>query len=151
MTIDPATDPATTRETNKQTLRRAVAGIAALDTDAVRAELHDTTDFALPFEAAVPDSGRDGFLQLLSMMFVMFKKFDITITDIYDMLDPNMLIARYRGDAEGRDQPVAYQNEYIGIFRFVDGKIALWREYATPEVAHAAVAKFADDAPAVSA
>ena len=144
-------DSASTREANKQTLRRAVAGITALDIKAVRAELHDATDFALPFEAAVPDSGRDGFLQLLSMMFVMSKKFDITITDIYDMLDPNMLIARYRGDAEGRDKPVAYQNEYIGIFRFVDRKIALWREYANPEVSHAAIAKFADDAPAVSA
>jgi ketosteroid isomerase-like protein len=144
-------DSATTRETNKQTLRRAMAGITALDTDAVRAELYDATDFALPWEPAVPDSDRDGFLQLLSMMFVMFQKFEITITDIYDLLDPNMLIARYRGDAEGRGKPVAYQNEYIGFFRFVDGKIALWREYANPEVSHSALAQFADDAPAVSA
>src|ERR1700761_3836903 len=114
-------DPATTRDANKQTLRRAVSGITALDIDAVRAELHDATDFALPWEPAVPDSDRDGFLQLLSVMFVMFKKFDITITDIYDLLDPNTLIACYRGDAEGREKPVAYQNEYVGFFRFVDG------------------------------
>jgi ketosteroid isomerase-like protein len=144
-------DSATTREANKQTLRRAVAGITALDIEAVQAELHDATDFALPWEPTVPDSDRDGFLQLLSMMFVMFKKFDITITDIYDLLDPNILIACYRGDAKGREKPVAYQNEYVGFFRFVDGKIALWREYANPEVAHAAVARFAEDAPAVSA
>jgi ketosteroid isomerase-like protein len=85
------------------------------------------------------------------MMFVMFKKFEITITDIYDLLDPNMLIARYRSDAVGRDKPVAYQNEYLGIFRFRDGKITFWREYNNPEVAHAAVARFAGDAPAVSA
>ncbi|MCW2564271.1 MAG: SnoaL-like domain protein, partial [Mycobacterium sp.] len=45
-------DSASTREANKQTLRRAVAGITALDIEAVRAELHDATDFALPFEAA---------------------------------------------------------------------------------------------------
>jgi ketosteroid isomerase-like protein len=144
-------DGATTRETNKQTLRRAMSGITALDADAIRAELHDSAAFELPFETAVPDCDRDSFLQLLSMMFVMFKKFDITITDIFDLLDPSMLIARYRSDCEGRDKPVAYQNEYIGIFRFVDGKITFWREYANPEVAHAAVAKFADDAPAVSA
>ena len=144
-------DSATTRETNKQTLRRAISGITALDADAVRAELHDTTDFALPWEPAVPDSDRDGFLQLLSIMFVMFKKFDITITDIYDLLDPDMLIARYRGDAEGRDKPITYQNEYIGFFHFIDGKIALWLEYANPEIAHAAMSKFAENAPAVSA
>ena len=143
-------DSATTREANKQTLRRAMSGITALDTDTIRAELHDAAILQLPFEPAVPDSDRDGFIQLLSMMFVMFKQFDITITDIYDLVDPNMLVARYRSDAEGRDKPVSYQNEYIGVFHFVDGKIALWLEYANPEASHAAIAKFADDAPAVS-
>ena len=144
-------DSATKREANKQTLRRALAGITALDADAIRAELHDSAAFELPFEPAVPDCDRDGFLQLLSMMFVMFKKFDITITDIYDLLDPDMLIARYRSDAEGRDKPIAYQNEYIGVFRFNNGKLTYWREYANPEASHSAIAKFADDAPAVSA
>jgi limonene-1,2-epoxide hydrolase len=43
----------------------------------------------------------------------------------------------------------ANQNEYIGVFGFVDGKITLWLEYANPEASHAAIAKFADDAPAV--
>ena len=142
-------DSATTREANKQTLRRAMSGITALDTDAIRAELHDSAILQLPFEPAVPDRDRDGFLQLLSMMFVMFKQFTITITDIYDLVDPNMLVARYRSDAEGRDKPVSYQNEYIGVFHFVDGKIALWLEYANPAASHAAIAKFADDAPAV--
>ena len=144
-------DSATTREANKETLRRAMSGITALDADAIRAELHDSAAFELPFENAVPDCDRDSFLQLLSMMFVMFRKFEISITDIYDLLDPDMLIARYRSDAVGRDKPVAYQNEYLGIFRFLDGKITFWREYNNPEVAHAAVAKFADDAPVVCA
>jgi ketosteroid isomerase-like protein len=144
-------DCATTREANKETLRRAMSGITALDADAIRAELHDSAAFELPFENAVPDCDRDSFLQLLSMMFVMFRKFEISITDIYDLVDPNMLVVRYQSDAEGRDKSVIYQNEYIGIFRFVDGKIRLWREYNNPEVAHAAVVKFADDAPVVSA
>ena len=58
-------DSATTREANKQTLRRAMNGITNLDTDAIRAELHDSAILQLPFEPAVPDSDRDGFLQLL--------------------------------------------------------------------------------------
>jgi ketosteroid isomerase-like protein len=144
-------DGAATREANKQTLRRAMAGITALDAEAIRTELHDSAAFELPFESSVPDCNRDSFLQLLSMMFVMFKKFDIAITEIYDLADPNMLVARYQSDAEGRDKPVSYQNEYIAIFRFDDGKITYWREYNNPEVAHAAVAQFADDMPAVSA
>lgn len=141
------TDDATTREVNKQTLRRAMASITALDANAVRAELHDSAVLELPYEPAVPDTDADGFHQLLSIMFVMFKKFDITITDIYDLVDPNMLVAQYRSDSEGREKPVVYQNEYIGVFRFRDGKITLWREHANPEVSHAAIAQFADDAP----
>src|SRR6201999_4263701 len=99
---DMTADNAATRETNKQTLGRAMNGISALDADAVRAELHDAAVVELPFEPAVPRCDRDSFLQLLSMMFVMFRKFDITITDIYDLVDPNVLIARYRSEAEGR-------------------------------------------------
>ena len=135
-------DGLTMRETNKQTLRRAMSGISALDINAVRVELHDATDFVLPWEPAVPDTDRDGFLKLLSVTFAMYRKFDITITEIYDLLDPNALIARYRGEAEGREKPVAYRNEYIGFFRFVDGKITAWREYANPEVTKAAMGEF---------
>jgi uncharacterized protein len=144
------TDSAT-REANKQTLRRAMDGISALDLDAVLAELHDQVRFELPYEEAVPDSGRDGIRDLLASMFVMFQKFDMTVTDIYDLLDPNMVVARYRGDALGRDKPVVYQNDYLGVFEFRDGKITLWREYDNPMVSAAAIAKFAEDTPEASA
>jgi limonene-1,2-epoxide hydrolase len=69
----------------------------------------------------------------------------MTITDICDLLDPNMLLARYRGDALGRDKPVVYQNDYLGVFEFRDGRISLWREYDNPVVSAAAIAKFAED------
>ncbi|WAC91857.1 nuclear transport factor 2 family protein [Mycobacterium sp. Aquia_213] len=143
------TDSAT-REANKQTLRRAMDGISALDLNAVVGELHDDVRFELPYENAVPDSGQDGIRDLLGSMFVMFEKFTITLTDIYDLLDPNMLVARYRGDALGRAKPVVYQNDYIGVFEFRDGKITLWREFDNPMVSAAMVAEFADDAGATS-
>jgi uncharacterized protein len=135
------TDTAT-REANKQTLRRAMDGIGALDLDAVVRELHGDVRFELPYESAVPDSGQDGIRELLGSMFVMFKQFTITLTDIYDLLDPNMLVARYRGDALGRDKPVAYRNDYIGVFEFRDGLITLWREFDNPMVSAAMVAEF---------
>ncbi len=144
------TDSAT-REANKQTLRRAMDGINALDLDAVIGELHDDARFELPYEDAVPDSGRDGIRDLLASMFVMFSKFDMTVTDIYDLVDPNMLVARYRGDALGRDKPVVYQNDYLGVFEFRDGRISLWREYDNPMVSAAAIAKLAEDTPEASA
>lgn len=151
MTSDIETNSTITRAANKRTLHAALNGITTLDLDAVTAELHESAVFELPFEAAVPDCDRAGFLQLLSMMFVMFKKFDITVTDVFDLVDPNILVAQYRSVAEGRDKPVSYQNEYIGVFHFADGKITSWREYANPEVSHAAIAKFADDVPEAGA
>lgn len=144
------TDSATTRDTNKQTLRRAMDAMSRLDGQAVIAELHDSAVFQLPYEPAVPDCDRDGFGQLMSMMFTMFKKFDMTINEIFDLLDPDILIAKYRNDAEGRDKPVIYRNEYIGVFHFLDGSIVSWREYSNPDVSRTAIAQFAPTEPEVS-
>jgi ketosteroid isomerase-like protein len=133
------------REANKQTLHRLLASISALDADGLRDQLHDSVVFTLPYDSTIPDCDRDGVVQLLSKMFVIFKKFELTITEVYDNLDPDLLIAQYQGDCVGRVKPVLYKNEYIGVFRFVDGKVANWREYANPEIAHAAFAEFAAD------
>jgi ketosteroid isomerase-like protein len=141
---------ATTREANKQTFRRAMAAITAHDIDAVRAELHESAAFVMPFQADVPDCDRAGYLQLLSMMFVMFEKLELTITEIYDLVDPNMLVAQWLVDAVYRHKRVVYENEYIGVLHFRDAKIVSWRGYANPDAAHAALAKLAEDAPAVS-
>jgi ketosteroid isomerase-like protein len=143
-------DSATTREANKQTLRRAMKAITAHDIDAVAAELHESVDFVLPFEPAVPDGDRDSFLQLLSMMFAMFEKLKLTITHIYDLVDPNILVARWLVDGMYRHKPVVYENQYIGVMGFRDGRIVSWRGYANPEAARAALAKLAKDAPAVN-
>jgi ketosteroid isomerase-like protein len=143
-------DGATTREANKQTLRRTMKAITAHDIDAVGAELHESVDFVLPFESAVPDGDRDSFLQLLSMMFAMFEKLELTITHIYDLVDPNILVAQWLVDGIYRHKSVVYENQYIGVMGFRDGKLASWRGYANPELARAALAKLADDAPAVN-
>jgi uncharacterized protein len=143
-------DSATAREANKQTLRQAMSAITAHDIEAVGAKLHESAAFVMPFQADLPDCDRAGYLELLSMMFAMFEKLELTITHIYDLVDPNILVARWVVDALYRHKPVVYENEYIGVLHFRDNKIVSWRGYANPEAAHAAIAKFAEDAPAVS-
>lgn len=52
---------------------------------------------------------------------------------IRPMADPEWATAEYRGEidlAEGG----SYNNRYVGIFRVVDGKIALFKEYFNPQV-----------------
>lgn len=134
-------DDVTTRRMNEQTLRRAMSAITAQDLDAVRAELHEDVVFDLPFQAGVSTYDREGYGQLLSTMFVMFERLEIAITVVYDLVDPDMLIAQWKSSGLGRGRPVSYRNDYLGVFRFCAGKIASWRGYANPEAANAALAK----------
>ncbi|MCW2630703.1 nuclear transport factor 2 family protein [Mycobacterium sp.] len=131
------------REANKQVLTRAMAAIGQLDVDAVLAELHDDVIMQLPYEEAVPDMDKAGFGELLKVMFTMYKQFDITVKDIFELVDPDRLVARYDGDCIGRDKDVRYANRYIGVFTFRDGKMTLWCEYDNPLLTQASIANFA--------
>lgn len=133
----------TYREANKQVLIRAMAAISRLDVDAVLAELHDDVVMQLPYEDAVPDMDKAGFGELLKVMFTMYKQFDITVNDIFELVDPDRLVARYDGDCIGRDKDVRYANRYIGVFAFRNGKMTLWCEYDNPLLAQASIADFA--------
>lgn len=138
-------DSQATREANRQALARAMAGISSLDIEAVRAELHDDVVMQLPYEDAVPDLDKSGICELLTgVLFTMYKQCDFTFTDVYELVDPNQLIARYIGDFHGRDKDVHYANRYIGVFAFRDGKITLWCEYDNPLIVQASLADFAD-------
>jgi uncharacterized protein len=136
-------DKDTHREANKQVLIRAMAAISRLDVDAVLAELHDDVVMQLPYEDAVPDMDKAGFGELLKVMFTMYKQFDITVNDIFELVDPDRLVARYDGDCIGRDKDVRYANRYIGVFAFRNGKMTLWCEYDNPLLAQASIADFA--------
>jgi ketosteroid isomerase-like protein len=137
------TDDDTIREANRQTLGRAMAAIGALDVDAVLAELHEDVLLQLPYEDQVPDLDKTGFGELFKVMFTLYKQFDITLTDVFDLVDPNQVIARYNGDCVGSDKDVRYANRYIGVFRFADGKITLWCEYDNPVTTLKALDDFA--------
>ena len=137
------TENDTHREANKQVLIRAMAAISRLDVDAVLAELHDDVVMQLPYEDAVPDMDKADFGELLKVMFTMYKQFDITVNDIFELADPDRLVARYDGDCIGRDKDVRYANRYIGVFAFRNGKMTLWCEYDHPLLAEASIADFA--------
>ncbi|CAN5257574.1 hypothetical protein BH09ACT8_BH09ACT8_48160 [soil metagenome] len=84
------------RELNRTVLQRAMNGISRLSGGDVRAELYESMSFQLPYESAVSDQDRAGFVQLLEVMFEMFKQFDSAITHIYDLVDRNTLVAPIR-------------------------------------------------------
>ncbi|MEW6492618.1 MAG: nuclear transport factor 2 family protein [Cyanobacteriota bacterium] len=52
----------------------------------------------------------------------------------YPMLDPNTILAEYRGEIEILATGKPYNNIYAGLFQFRNGKILLFREYYDPMV-----------------
>jgi len=55
------------------------------------------------------------------------------IDRIYDLVDPDQLIAEYRSDSRHRESGIPYRNAYLGILRFRDGQVSYWREYINPQ------------------
>lgn len=53
---------------------------------------------------------------------------------IYPMLDPNLVLAEYRGEIQIAATGKQYNNRYIGLFRLRDGKIVLFKEYFNPTI-----------------
>lgn len=53
---------------------------------------------------------------------------------IYQMLDPNWLLAEYRGEIDIAATGRAYNNHYCALFNLRDGQIALFKEYFNPTI-----------------
>ncbi|RUT08332.1 hypothetical protein DSM106972_015000 [Dulcicalothrix desertica PCC 7102] len=53
---------------------------------------------------------------------------------IYPTTDPNTFFVEFRGEIEVLATKKPYNNTYAGLFKFRDGKVALFREYFDPIV-----------------
>ena len=51
---------------------------------------------------------------------------------IYPMLDPDWLLAEYRGEIDIAATGRAYNNHYCALFHLRDGQIVLFKEYFNP-------------------
>lgn len=55
-----------------------------------------------------------------------------SIEQVYDQLDPELLIAEYSSHSRHLASGRPYGNKYVGILRFRDGEVVWWREYINP-------------------
>jgi ketosteroid isomerase-like protein len=58
-----------------------------------------------------------------------FRRLTLTLGTVYPLLDPDALLAEYTGEATVRANGNTYRNEFVGLFRFRDGQIVVWRAY----------------------
>lgn len=71
---------------------------------------------------------RDFFREGMSQ----FDPYNYRITRVYDLTDPNLLIAEYYSQSRHRGNGRPYGNQYLSIFRFESGLINYWKEYLNP-------------------
>ena len=127
---------------NATLVRAAIAGLSARDPEAVLACLAEDGVVVLPFEHEVPDLDRRRLGRFLAGLFSIYEVFDIRLTELFELVDPGLLIARYEGACLSTEG-VRYDNSYLAIFEFAEGRIRRWCEYDDPTVSAASMAAHA--------
>ena len=120
------------RQRNFDVVLGAFAAVSAGDADAQVANY--TEDIVLEFPFTDPPtvvSGRSAVHERLTKAFTVFQ-FDLTISEAHACLDPDELIVEFTGSGSYLPNGAPYENRYIAVFNFRDGKICRQREYFDP-------------------
>ncbi len=70
--------------------------------------------------------------EALEVSFRQFTPYAYRIAEIHALEDPDRLIAEYTSHSRYLPNDKPYNNRYVGIFGFRDGRISTWREYVNP-------------------
>jgi len=104
-------------------------------TDAWLAGLHDDLVMEFPFGADVGLPPRIEGKTICSGLFqAVVHKLGLRFAGIqvYGMADPNLVLAEYRGHGAFNGKP--YEQRYITLLRFADGRLILYREYVDSKI-----------------
>lgn len=120
--------------TTETIARQFLTGLDSMDIDAALSNFADNGVQELPFSPdGFPDrlDGIDALRRQYGGLPDAYTSMTFDVTAAYPMADPEWVALEYRGSIElaagGR-----YDNDYIGLFHVVDGKIRLFREYFNP-------------------
>jgi ketosteroid isomerase-like protein len=119
---------------NELLLREAFDAIGRADTTRL-GELY-ADDYVVEFPYGKPSPTRvEGLADVLPYLDAAFQtfRFTLTITNLLEFGDT--IVAEYTSDGTVVPTGQPYNNTYIGIWTFRDGKVASTREYYDPVVA----------------
>ena len=132
------TDPNTLREANRAVMTETLGRLGRQDfVGACELLTEDVVcDWPYPPMEGVPESitGRAAMWEFFSGGMTAFDPYRYEITEVFELVDPNCLIAEYRSNSRLKATNAPYRNQYLGIFRFRDGLIRYWREYINPVI-----------------
>ena len=123
------------RERNIDVLKTAIAAIGRGNSE-IFSNLY-TEDWVLELPYSEPPKVLRGVNEILAYLKPQMGKleFTLTLTEIFECLDPNLLIAEYVSEGRSTITDKPYQNTYIGLWRFREGKICGVKEYLNPLIA----------------
>lgn len=120
------------RQRNFDLVLRAFAAVSAGDADAQVTNYTENIVLEFPFtDPPTVVSGRSAVHERLKNAFKVFQ-FDLIISDVHACLDPDELIIEFTGSGSYLPNSAPYENRYIAVFNFRDGKICRQREYFDP-------------------
>ena len=108
--------------------------IGKMDIDGAGEYLADDARTVYPYLDYLDDlEGRAAIVsQIRSTIPHMFERMDFTFDEWYEIADPDAVIVEYRSHCPRLGNKGVYQNVYIGVFRFRNDKITLYKEYLNP-------------------
>ncbi|MDP6964946.1 MAG: nuclear transport factor 2 family protein [Acidimicrobiales bacterium] len=123
------------RERNMDVLKTAISSIGTGNSE-IFSNLY-TEDWVLELPYSEPPKVLRGVNEILAYLKPQMGKleFTLTLTEIFECLDPNLLIAEYVSEGRSTITNKPYQNTYIGLWRFREGKICGVKEYLNPLIA----------------
>ncbi len=123
------------RERNIDVLKTAISSIGTGNSE-IFSNLY-TEDWVLELPYSEPPKVLRGVNEILAYLKPQMGKleFTLTLTEIFECLDPNLLIAEYVSEGRSTITNKPYQNTYIGLWRFREGKICGVKEYLNPLIA----------------
>ncbi len=123
------------RERNIEVLKTAISSIGTGNSE-IFSSLY-TEDWVLELPYSEPPKVLTGINEILAYLKPQMGKleFTLTLTEIFECLDPNLLIAEYFSEGRSTITNKPYQNTYIGLWKFREGKICGVKEYFNPLIA----------------
>ena len=118
-------------------VRAAMKAVSDYEFDAVEAMVADDIVIQVPFAAlGMPEriEGRAQFVGGLRFIPNMFKEFKLTIGEVYDCPEDDIVAFEQTSRGTFAVDGSEYANRYMMLFGFRDGKIRLWKEYYNSQV-----------------
>ena len=122
---------------NAETTRHVIGLVTEFRFDDIEEFIHDDIVVDCPYQAfhAGPlKRGRDNFMVGMRSVGDVFKSFQLNIHELYDCPGQDTVVFEQTSMGVFATNGGTYQNRYIMVFKFKDGKIHLWREFFNPEI-----------------